>query len=53
MPMELILNENKVSVFLTCQWFKKKSVLKLLDHTVYINQRLKPYKLSRNFVLFL
>ena len=31
-PLELILNEKKI-----CLRFKKKSVLKLLDHNVYMN----------------
>jgi hypothetical protein len=34
MPMELILNSKKA--FLTCLRFLKKSVLNLLDHTVYM-----------------
>jgi len=36
--MELILNKKKVRVFLTCLRFKKKkSALKLLDRTVYVD----------------
>ena len=35
MPMELILNKNKSYVSSSCLRFLKKSVLKLLDCTVY------------------
>ena len=35
MPMEFILNKKEVFVFLMCLRFLKKSVLKLLDRTVY------------------
>ena len=37
MPMEFILNKN-FCVFLTCLRFKKKSVLKRLNRTVYISR---------------
>jgi len=37
MPMELILNKKKVCVLLMCLRFKKKSVLKLFDRTVFID----------------
>jgi len=40
MPKELILNLKKVYVFFTCLRFLKKSVLKILDRAVYVQQRL-------------
>jgi len=36
MPMELIMNKKNVCVFLTCLRFLEKSVLKLLDRSVYV-----------------
>jgi hypothetical protein len=43
MPMEFILNfKKKLCFFLMCLRFLIKSVLKLLDRTVYVKQN--PYK---------